>query len=56
MFEHAALLGPTMLRSLDALHLSAALVLGDDLDGLVTYDDRLAQAATTNGIRVTAPT
>lgn len=55
MFEHAALLDPTMLRSLDALHLSAALVLGDDLEGLVTYDDRLAHAATANGIRVTAP-
>ena len=56
MFEHAALLDPTMLRSLDALHLSAALGLGDDLEGLVTYDDRLAHAATANGIRVTAPT
>jgi uncharacterized protein len=55
MFEHAALLDPTMLRSLDALHVSAALALGDDLEGLVTYDDRLAQASAANGIRVTAP-
>jgi uncharacterized protein len=29
--------------------------LGDDLDGLVTYDDRLAEAARLNGIPVTAP-
>jgi uncharacterized protein len=29
--------------------------LGDDLDGLITYDDRLAAAAEANGIAVTAP-
>lgn len=55
MFEHAALLDPTVLRSLDAVHLSAALALGDDLDGIVTYDERLAQAAHANGVRVVAP-
>jgi hypothetical protein len=27
----------------------------DDLDGLVTYDDRLADAAVANGIPVIAP-
>jgi hypothetical protein len=32
-----------------------ALDLGDDLDGLVTYDDRLAEAATANGVTVVAP-
>jgi hypothetical protein len=44
------------LRTLDAIHVAAALDLGDDLEGMVTYDERLAQAAEQNGIRVTAPT
>jgi uncharacterized protein len=43
------------LRSLDALHLASALSLGPDLDGLVTYDNRLAQAAEELGIRTLAP-
>ena len=30
-----------MLRSLDAIHLATARVLGSDLAGLATYDDRL---------------
>jgi hypothetical protein len=36
-------------------HLAAALELGDELDGIVTYDDRLAQAAALKGIAVVAP-
>jgi uncharacterized protein len=55
LFEQAARLDPTTLHSLDALHLAAALDLGDDLDGLVTYDVRLAEAAALNGIEVVAP-
>jgi hypothetical protein len=55
LFEQAARLDPTALGSLDAIHLAAALDLGDDLDGLVTYDDRLADAARLNGISVTTP-
>jgi predicted nucleic acid-binding protein len=54
-FEHAAELDPDMLRSLDALHLAAALELGDELDGIVTYDDRLTRAAALKGIAVIAP-
>jgi uncharacterized protein len=34
----AALLDPVTLSSLDALHLATALEVGDDLDGIVTYD------------------
>ena len=55
MFERAADLDPETLRSLDALHLAAALDLGDELDGIVTYDDRLAAAARSRGIRIVAP-
>jgi uncharacterized protein len=54
-FESAGRLEPTMLRSLDAVHLAVALDLGDDLEGVVTYDDRLAGAARGQGIPVDAP-
>ena len=55
VFEAAGRLDPSALRSLDAIHLAAALDLGDDLDGLVTYDDGLAAAATANGVAVFTP-
>lgn len=54
-FEAAGHLDPAIMRTLDALHLAAALELGDDLAGMLTYDDRLAQAAATHGIAVVAP-
>jgi predicted nucleic acid-binding protein len=44
-----------MLRSLDAIHLATARVLGPDLTGLATYDDRLTTAANDAGIHVVAP-
>ncbi len=53
--ERAALLEPHQLRSLDALHLASALQLGDELDGIVTYDQRLADAAVHLGIPVVTP-
>jgi len=53
--ERAALLEPNHLRSLDALHLAAALEMGDELDGFVTYDRRLAEGATGLGIAVVRP-
>ncbi|KRE30384.1 type II toxin-antitoxin system VapC family toxin [Agromyces sp. Soil535] len=54
-FEAAARLDPPVLRALDALHLAVALELGDDLDGIVVYDERLADAANAYGIRTIAP-
>ena len=54
-FEEAGRLDPDALRTLDALHLAAALELGDDLDGIVTYDARLAEAAEAHGVAVVAP-
>ncbi|MBN9327088.1 MAG: VapC toxin family PIN domain ribonuclease [Cellulomonas sp. 73-145] len=55
VFEEAGRLDPAVVRSLDAIHLAAALSLGDDLEGLVTYDERLADAARGNGVAVVAP-
>lgn len=55
VFEFAARLDPPDLRSLDAVHLAAALDLGDDLEGMVTYNGRLAGAAHHHGVNVVAP-
>jgi predicted nucleic acid-binding protein len=52
----AALIEPETLRTLDALHLATAAELGDVLDGLITYDVRMAAAAETLGLAVLAPT
>jgi uncharacterized protein len=43
------------LRSLDAIHLATARVLVPELDGLVTYDERLRKAATDAGLPVISP-
>lgn len=43
------------LRSLDAIHVTAALELGADLGGIVTYDRRMGRAAEALGITVVAP-
>ena len=48
------LMGP--LRSLDAIHLAAALELGDELEAVVTYDMRMTRAAEALGLPVLAPT
>lgn len=55
-FEEAGRLAPATMRSLDALHVAAALRLGDDLDAVVTYDDRIAEAARLNGASTFGPT
>ena len=53
--DAAGRIGPDDLRSFDAIHLVAALKLGDDLQSLLTYDRRLADAAQGSGIAVLAP-
>lgn len=55
VFEAAGRLGPAPLRSLDALHLSAARQLGSDLAGLVTYDRRMADSCARLGLHVVSP-
>jgi predicted nucleic acid-binding protein len=54
-FEAASRLGPESLRTLDALHLASALNLEEDLESIVSYDNRLSDAARINGIPVTRP-
>lgn len=53
LFHTAGILpGPT-LQSLDALHLATVLLF--DAASLLTYDQRMRQAAVSLGIRVVAP-
>jgi len=54
-FFTAGRLDPPELRSLDALHLAAALELGDDLEGVVTYDWRMIVGAKIAQIPVVSP-
>lgn len=51
----AGRLGPDSLRTLDAIHLASAQAAGEDLGGVVTYDDRMAEAARGLGLRILAP-
>jgi uncharacterized protein len=55
VFEAAGRLDPAVLRSLDAIHLAAALDLGDEITEFVTYDDRLADGARAHGLVAVAP-
>ena len=54
-FRLAARVGPPTLRALDALHLASALELSSDLQGIVTYDDRIIGAAEAASVRVVTP-
>ena len=51
----AGVLEPPEVRSLDAIHLATALQLGTDLREVVTYDDRMRDAAKDLGLRTAAP-
>ncbi|MGZ4141780.1 MAG: type II toxin-antitoxin system VapC family toxin [Actinomycetota bacterium] len=51
----AGMLLPADVRSLDAIHLATAQELGSDLARIVTYDDRMADAARALGFNVSAP-
>lgn len=46
---------PPTVRSLDAIHLATALHVGRSLSAFVTYDKRLADAATATGLNVQMP-
>jgi predicted nucleic acid-binding protein len=55
LLDRAGELEPRDQRSLDAIHLAAALALGPDLGAMFVYDTRLAAAAAQVGIEVVAP-
>lgn len=56
VIDTAALLAPdTLLRSLEALHLASASLLGADLRAVLTYEERIGSAAASMGLMVSAP-
>lgn len=55
VLRRAALLEPIGLRTLDAIHLATVLSHGDGDSQIVTYDDRMADAARAHGLRVEQP-
>jgi len=55
VLDAAGGLRPLDLRSLDAIHLATAELLGTDLGPVVTYDTRQAEAAKQLGHRVASP-
>ncbi len=55
LMRAAADLEEPALRSLDAIHVAAALSLGRDLAEIITYDRRMSQAANNLGLTVAAP-
>jgi predicted nucleic acid-binding protein len=55
LLDAAGDLEPAELRSLDAIHVTAARELRQDLECVVTYDRRMAVAAEAIGLTVVAP-
>jgi predicted nucleic acid-binding protein len=55
LFRQAGLLGPSTMRSLDAVHIATAMSLGPDLGVVITYDERMAAAARLFGLPVASP-
>ena len=56
LLDSAATIGPGLvLRSLDAIHLACAQLLGGELRAVVTYDQRMSTAAMALGLVPSAP-
>lgn len=55
LLDRAGEIDPRGLRSLDAVHLVTALALGSELGVVITYDQRLGDAAVRRGLAVESP-
>jgi uncharacterized protein len=56
LLDRSATLTPgSLLRNLDAIHLSSAQVIGADLRAIISYDERMTLIATSLGLVVEAP-
>jgi len=55
ILDAAGILEPQVLRTLDAIHLATALAVGDDLEAIVTYDERMLDAARFMGLATATP-
>jgi predicted nucleic acid-binding protein len=55
VLDRAGEIAPLTLRTLDAIHLATATLLGPDLEAVVTYDRRMIEAARLYGLPVASP-
>ncbi len=55
ILDAAGTLEPQVLRTLDAIHIATALAVGDDLEAIVTYDERMIDAARLMGLSTATP-
>src|SRR5262249_21407674 len=55
VLNEAGLMTPIELRSLDAIHLASARQLGSAVRQIITYDERMADAAKACGWAVSSP-
>lgn len=55
ILDAAGTLEPRILRTLDAIHVATAMAVGDDLEAIVTYDERMLEAATLLGFSTATP-
>lgn len=56
ILDAAGTLEPTVLRTLEAIHVATAMAMGEDLDVIVSYDERMLEAATLMGLSTATPT
>jgi predicted nucleic acid-binding protein len=55
VLETASRLPDPPLRTLDAVHVATALLIRDDVDVVITYDDRMLAAAAAHGLPTACP-
>lgn len=55
ILDRAAIAGPPLVRSLDAIHVATALSIAEPGLEIITYDGRMAEAALASGLRVVQP-
>jgi predicted nucleic acid-binding protein len=55
VLNEAGRMEPAELRSLDSIHLASARQLGPSVKQIVTYDERMAEAAQASGWSVASP-
>jgi predicted nucleic acid-binding protein len=55
ILDRAAEISPLNIRTLDAIHLATATLMGPNLEVLVTYDRRMIEAAQLYGLPIASP-
>jgi len=55
ILDTAGTLEPRVLRTLDSIHLATAMAVGDDLAAILTYDERMVEAARLLGLATATP-